>query len=203
MLALALPPSVRLVMRAASARWRVTPDEFLRHAAAAGASELVRGEIRMMTPAGGAQGVIAGVLFVALSRFVDERQIGLCLPDNTGFLLPHLEDTVRSPDVAFIRADRLPPAGVGRGWMNVAPDLVVEVLSPDETPAMLEEKLSDYRVAGTRLMWVVDPVRRGVSIRRVGEVDRWVSEHEELRGEDMLDGFSMPVALLFARLARG
>ncbi len=157
----------------------------------------------MMTPAGGAHGVIAGVLFAALNRFVEERHLGLCLPDNTGFLLPNLEDTVRSPDVAFIRADRLPQEGVGRGWMNVAPDLVVEVLSPDETPAMLDEKLDDYRAAGTQLIWVVDPLRRGVSIRRPGADDRWVSEREDLCGDGILAGFSMPVAQLFARLAPG
>lgn len=188
-------------MSSANARQRVTSDEFLVHPAAAGASELVRGEIRMMTPAGGAHGVIAGTLFRILSSFVEEHELGLCLPDNVGFLLPNLEHTVRSPDVAFIRADRLPPNGIGRGWIPVAPDLAVEVLSPDETEAMLEEKLADYRTAGTQLIWVVDPAQRGVSIRRVNADDRWVSEHEDLIGEDALAGFSMPVARLFARLA--
>ena len=181
----------------------VTPDEFLVHPAAAGASELVRGVIHMMTPASGAHGVIAGTLFRVLSTFVEERQLGLCFPDNTGFLLPNLEDTVRSPDVAFVRSDRLPTGGIGPGWMPVAPDLVVEVLSPDETAATLEEKLRDYRAAGTQLVWVVDPVRRGVSIRRGGAGERWVSEREDLDGEDALVGFSMPVARLFARLAPG
>lgn len=190
-------------MSTISARQRVTSDEYLTHPAAAGASELVRGEIRMMTPAGGAHGVIAGALFAALDRFVEERQLGLCFPDNTGFLLPHLEDTVRSPDVAFIRADRLPPGGIGRGWMHVSPDLVVEVESPDETPAMLDEKLDDYRAAGTPVVWVVYPARRGVSIRQAGADDRWLSEGDILRGEGVLAGFSMEVARLFARLAPG
>ncbi|MEO8621987.1 MAG: Uma2 family endonuclease [bacterium] len=182
-------------------RPRVTPGEFMSHPAAAGASELVRGEIRAMTPASGPHGVIVGTLFAALNQFVETHQLGLCFPDNTGFQLPNLEDTVRSPDVAFIRADRLPQHGIARGWVPIAPDLVVEVLSPDETPAALEEKLRDYRTAGTRLLWVVDPTRRGVSIRRANGADQWVSEHETLIGEDELQGFSMPVARLFARLA--
>jgi Uma2 family endonuclease len=180
---------------------RVTSGEFLSHPAAAGASELVRGEVRMMTPAGGSHGAIAGTLFRLLSNFVEEHQLGLCFPDNTGFQLPNLEDTVRSPDVAFIRADRLPQNGIARGWVPIAPDLVVEVLSPDETPAMLEEKLRDYRTAGTPLIWVVDPDRRGVSIRRLNAADHWITERETLVGEDDLEGFSMPVSRLFERLA--
>ncbi|MGH7620125.1 MAG: Uma2 family endonuclease, partial [Gemmatimonadaceae bacterium] len=142
-------------MVSAKFRRRVTPEEFLTHPAAAGASELVRGEVRVMTPAGGAHGVIAAAVFRALDAFVEANALGMCFADNTGFRLPGLDDTVRSPDAAFVRADRLPASGIGTGWMDVAPDLVVEIISPNETTADLESKLSDYRSAGTVLVWVI------------------------------------------------
>jgi Uma2 family endonuclease len=181
---------------------RVTSQEFLTHPLAAGRSELVRGDVRLMTPASGAHGVIAGRLFAALNAFVEERQLGQCFPDNTGFLLPGLGDTVRSPDVAFVDASRLGSDGIGPGWIAVAPDLAVEILSPNETAAELDAKLRDYRTAGTRLMCVVDPIRRVVSIRDGEWPERLVAESDTLDGGSVLPGFAIPVSRLFARLAR-
>ncbi|MEO7086524.1 MAG: Uma2 family endonuclease [Gemmatimonadaceae bacterium] len=181
---------------------RVTADEFLVHAAATGTSELVRGEIRMMSPAGGAHGIIVLNLVRALDAFVEEHRLGQCFADGTGFLLPGLGDTVRSPDVAFVRAGQLPDQGLGRGWVRVAPDLAVEVLSPDERTTELEEKLSDYWAAGTRLAWVVDPAWRGVTVRSPSGAQRRLSESETLDGGDVLPGFSLPVSRLFERVAR-
>jgi Uma2 family endonuclease len=188
-------------MPATNAR-RLTSEEFLTHPAAAGASELVRGEVRVMTPASGAHGVIAGRIFAALNAFVEPRQLGQCFPDNTGFLLPGLRDTVRSPDAAFVRGECLPEQGIGAGWVAVAPDLVVEILSPSETASELEEKLRDYRAAGTRLIWVVDPATRVVSVRSATTPDVWLTEADSLDGDDVLPGFTIPVAKLFARLAK-
>ena len=108
---------------------------------AARASELVRGEIRAMTPASGAHGAVAAAIFRAIDRFVEDNHLGMCFADNTGFALPGIENTVRSPDAAFVRAERLPTAGIGAGWISVAPDLVVEIVSPNETRAEVEEKL--------------------------------------------------------------
>jgi Uma2 family endonuclease len=178
-----------------------TADAFLVRPGASQPAELVRGEIRVMTPAGGAHGAIAGTIFAALHAFVEPRDLGICFPDNTGFLLPGLGDTVRSPDVAFVRADRLPERGLGAGWMTVAPDLVVEVLSPTETPSELEEKLRDYKTAGTRLVWVVDPATRIVSVRTANG-ESLLREGNELDGGDVLPGFALAITQLFARLAR-
>jgi Uma2 family endonuclease len=189
-------------MPATNARRYVTSDEFLSHPAAMGPSELVRGEVRVMTPASGPHGVIAGTMFAALNAFVEARQLGLCFPDNTGFLLPGLGDTVRSPEVAFIRAAQLPRGGIGPGWIAIAPDLVVEILSPSETASDLAEKLRDYRAAGTRLIWVVDPERRVISVRSERAPDRLLSEFDALDGGDVLPGFTMSISKLFARLAK-
>jgi Uma2 family endonuclease len=96
----------------------------------------------------------------------------------------------------------LPRDGIGSGWMNVAPDLVVEVLSPTETASELEEKVRDYRAAGTTLAWIIDPASRIVSVRSASTPDRWLSEADTLEGDDVLPGFAIPVTRLFDRLAR-
>ena len=84
-----------------------------------------------------------------------------------------LMDTVRSPDVPFVAADKISQHGFGSGWVAAAPDLVVEVLSPSETAAELEARLQDYFNTGTRLAWVVDMPNRMVGVRRRGAPERW------------------------------
>jgi Uma2 family endonuclease len=179
----------------------VTAHDFVKHPAAAGPAELVRGEVRPMTPAGGAHGVIAGRIFAAVNAFVEAKNLGLCFPDNTGFALPGLVDTVRSPDMAFVRASALPSGGIGRGWILAAPDLVVEVVSPTEAPDDLAEKLRDYRTAGTQLIWVVDPDQRKVRVLAAGRPDVSLTDTDELTGGEVLPGFVLAVARLFAHLA--
>ena len=189
-------------MNTANARRHVTSSEFLAHPAAEWPSELVRGEVHAMTPAGGAHGVVAGTVFAALNAFVAAQQLGLCFPDGTGFLLPGLGDTVRSPDAAFLRADKLPRHGFDSGWIAAAPDLVVEILSPSETAADLEGKLRDYAAAGTQLIWVVDPALRVVAVKAANAPERRLSEPDTLEGDAVLPGFAIPVARLFAGVAR-
>ena len=181
---------------------RLTSAEFLAHPAAAGPSELVRGEVHVMTPASGAHGVVAGALFAALNAFVEERKLGLAFPDNTGFQLPRLADTVRSPDAAFVAADRLPREGIGSGWIAVAPDLIAEILSPSESTEELEAKLFDYRTAGTRLIWIVDPAQRVITVRDGDLPERLLGEGDTLDGGRILPGFALGVSSLFLRLAR-
>ena len=154
-----------------------------------------------MTPAGGAHGAIAGTIFAAVNAFVEAQTLGVCFPDNTGFALPGLTDTVRSPDMAFVRASALPQGGIGSGWIVAAPDLVVEVVSRSETPEELEGKLRDYRAAGTALIWVIDPDRRTVRVLAAGQPEAILTQSDELTGGQVLPGFSLRVARLFARLA--
>lgn len=175
--------------------------------------ELVRGEVRSMTPAGGWHATVGDNLYGPLREFVRARRLGRCVFDGAGFLLPlpaelqrrsrdgRPRDTVRSPDVAFVRADRVPPGGFGPGWIPFAPDLAVEVLSPSETASDTEEKLADYRAAGTRLLWVVDPAKRMVSIYAADAPARWVRTGEVLDGGEVLPGFALPVEALFEDVA--
>jgi Uma2 family endonuclease len=179
----------------------VTAAEFLVHPVAAAPSELVRGTIHVMSPAGGIHGLVAGRVFALINTFVEQHRLGLCFADNTGFELAGLPDTVRSPDAAFVSAARLPREGIGPGWMRATPDLVVEVLSPSETAAELEDKVDDYRTAGTRLFWIVDPATRTVSVRATGDPERRLTESETIDGGDVLPGFTFAIARLFEGLA--
>jgi Uma2 family endonuclease len=164
--------------------------------------ELVRGEL-CVTPAPGApHGMIATNLTFLLSAHVREFKVGWVFADSVGYQLVDLPRTVRRPDVSFVRADRLPAEGVGPGFLKLAPDLVVEVISPSETASELEEKLDDYRACGTQLIWVVDPMQRTVMIVASDAPPRWVREGERLDGGGVLPGFSCAVAELFEGVAR-
>ncbi len=164
--------------------------------------ELVRGELRVTPAPGAPHGMIATNLTVLLSVHVRALKVGWVFADSVGYQLIDLPRTVRRPDVSFVRADRLPPQGVGPGFLKLAPDLVVEVLSPSETASALEEKLADYRACGTLLIWVVDPVRRTVMIIASDAPPRWAREGDRLDGGAVLPGFSCGVADLFVGVAR-
>lgn len=188
-------------MQRSRVRPSITATEYLTHPAGRARSELVHGDVRMMTPASGAHGLVSGNVFRLLSVHVNERRLGHCFADSTGFELPGVPDTVRAPDASFVRADRLPPAGVGGGWLTLAPDLAVEVLSPTETASDLEKKLSDYATAGVRMVWVIDPDKRRVSVVGRGIPARWIGDRDTLDGGEVVPGFACPVWRLFEGLA--
>jgi Uma2 family endonuclease len=180
----------------------VTTEQFLEHPAASGRSELVRGAVRMMTPANGVHGIVSCNVLRLLSTYVRERGLGCCFADSTGFALPGLPNTVRAPDASFVRTERLPHDGVGGGWVQSAPDLAVEVLSPTETASEISEKLADYRAAGTALVWVVDPVKRTVGNFAQTAPALWLTESDTLDGGAVVPGFRCAVIDLFEGLAR-
>jgi Uma2 family endonuclease len=117
--------------------------------------ELVDGEIRRLSPAGGPHGRIAAELVFRLMAHVksQSRKVGHVFDSSTGFRLT--AGNVRAPDVSFVSADRLPQ--VPKGYVPMAPDLAVEILSPDDPPRYVLEKVGEYLQAGVRLVWVIDP----------------------------------------------
>lgn len=163
--------------------------------------ELVRGEVRPMAPAHGPAASVASTIHGLLFAHVRPRHLGRTYVDNAGFALLGARHTSRSPDVAFVRAGRLPPEGIGPGPIRVAPDLVVEVLSPTETASVLEDTLADYREAGTPLMWVVDPMLRQVTVHASDGPSYTLRVGDTLTGGPVLPDFSVPVAELFDGLA--
>ncbi|MEX2153953.1 MAG: Uma2 family endonuclease [Gemmatimonadaceae bacterium] len=179
----------------------MTVEEFYQYRFPEGKVELVRGVPRVREPASGMHGWVQSNLAALLIPFVAQHGLGKVLNDGVGYELIALPRTVRNPDAAFIRADRLPAGGLGRGFVRMAPDLAVEVLSPDERASELEEKLDDYREAGTPLIWVIDPERRTVMIVSDDAPVRWLRADDMLEAGDVIPGFRCRVAELFEGLA--
>jgi Uma2 family endonuclease len=195
----------RTVEHAMDAPTLLTADEYLRHPLGQEPGELVRGVMHVMTPAGGPHGVVIENLVVALGSHVRAHRLGRSFADNVGFHLDipgETRDTVRSPDVAFVCTERLPPGGVRAGWVRLAPDLAVEVLSPENRPAEIEARVADYLAAGTQLMWIIDPQARTVARRTPTGPLATLTEGDTLDAGNVVPGFTMPVADLFDGLAR-
>ena len=180
----------------------MTPDEFLVYPLSSVSAELVRGELRVTPPPGGPHGCTATNLVVLLAAYVKGREHGRVFADGVGYELIQLPHTVRSPDASFVRFNRLPQEGIGPGFLKLAPDLAVEVLSPSESASDLEEKLDDYRGCGTPLIWVVDPVRRTVMIVASDSPVRWLHETDTLDGGEVIPGFLCGVAEIVEGIAR-
>lgn len=191
-----------MVLPARTTTMIMTPDEFLQVAVPDGKAELVRGELRVTPPAGGPHGLAATRLVLALGAHVQAHGLGEVFADGVGYELVRLPHTVRVPDGSFVLADRLPEEGIGPGLLKLAPDLAIEVLSPSETASELQEKLNDYRVGGTPLVWVVDPAHRTVMIVASDRPVRWLREADTLDGGDVVPGFSCAVAGIFEGIAR-
>ena len=122
--------------------------------------------------------------------------LGTTYAAETGFLLSRNPDTVRAPDVAFVRAGR-PPAP-GRGYYLGAPDLAVEVLSPDDRPGYVADRVAEWLEAGAQAVWVVDPRIRKVTVHESNRDPRVLDERASVSGGDLLPGFELAVATIFA-----
>jgi len=127
-----------------------------------------------------------------LRAYVKQTDAGVVLAAETGFKLQTNPDTVRAPDVGFVVKERVPPQPA-TGFADLAPDLVVEVLSPDDRPGEVLAKVADWLSAGTRLVWVVDPVRRVARVYRQDGSESIVTADGALAGEDVLPGFACPL----------
>ena len=176
-----------------SASALLTADDFARIRPAEKRTELVRGRMLVREPAGFRHGDVAMAIALALGHFLRTHPSGRLLAAETGFVLSTNPDTVRAPDVAFVRNERIPDP-LPRGYARFAPDLVVEVLSPDDRPGEVLEKVADWLSAGTRLVWVIDPERRTGRVHRPDGTVMMLNELDALDGEDVLPGFGHRLA---------
>lgn len=181
---------------------RMTAAEFLTYPWGDTPVELVHGEVRVAPFPAGAHAHIGLNIFVALHAHVTSHQLGRVYPDNTGYALPHRDDTIRGPDVSFVAAGRLPAELPLKGLFPIAPDFGVEVLSPSDTYAEVAEKLDDFFSAGVQLMWLVDPRRRRVEAVTPDGARRAFAEDAAADAAPVLPDFAMPVVEIFAGVAR-
>jgi Uma2 family endonuclease len=159
--------------------------------------ELIGGELRKMAAAGHQHGHLAVVVTTSLAQHVYAHNLGRVYAAETGFILERDPDTVRAPDAAFIRKERVDAVGDGRGYWEGPPDLVVEVISPNDRYSEVEETVSAWLEAGTGMVIVVDPRRKRVTVERpTGETLR-LTEQNVIEGGDVVPGWSLPVRAIF------
>jgi Uma2 family endonuclease len=175
---------------------QVTPDELLRMPEGE-RFELVDGEL-VEQAMSVESSWIGSQCFARINAFVNEHRLGLSFGDGLGYrCFPEDLDRVRRPDASFIAKGRLEADQFTEGFCFVAPDLVVEVVSPGDLYVDVQRKVGEYRRAGVRLIWVISPAERNVTVYRGnGELEE-LPEHEELTGFDVLPGFRCAVKDLF------
>ena len=160
--------------------------------------ELVKGKVYEMAPAGGRHGGVAMNAGTFLNAYVRVNALGRVFAAETGFVLRRNPDTVRAPDVAFISGSRLTPDEIPDGFVEVVPDLVVEVVSPGDSRREVREKVEDWLLAGVSIVWVLYPSTRTAVVYRSPDDVAELTEDDSLNGEDVVPGFSCPLSDVFA-----
>ena len=162
--------------------------------------EIAEGVFVPISGGSGPHGSVIARIIVALGSVVYARTLGEVFGTETTFRLKRGPETTRCPDVAFVRAARI-PNGVPRGVYEAAPDLAAEVLSPSNTSAEIARKRDDYLRYGARQVWIADPETRTVVVHAPGAEPRTLAGADVLDGGELLPGFSTPIAAFFAGLA--
>ena len=161
------------------------PDDGFRY-------ELVDGEIVRMSPVGWRHGRICLNLGSRLAAFVKDGKLGHVAAGDPGVRLP--QGNVRAPDIGFVARGRFEDDRVPAGFSSVIPDLAVEILSPEDRPRLVLDKVGEFLEAGVRLVWVIDPdERRAILYRSISDV-RTIGAEDNLDGEDVVPGFRCRLA---------
>ncbi len=159
--------------------------------------ELVKGVVVEMSPTGDTHTILATWIAHLLLSHVASKDLGDITGEAGGYTLSTDPDTVRAPDVGFISKARLTPM-TGK-YYPVAPDLAVEIVSPNDTATEIHDKIIEYLQAGTRLIWVVYPRSRTIDVYTAAGA-RTLDVNGTLEGGEVLPGFSVPVHGVFERL---
>jgi len=174
---------------------RITGDELLAMGDI-GPCELIEGRIVPMTPTGGEHGVIESNLSRHLGNFVVDRKLGKVMNGEVGIFTRRRPDSVRGADIAFVSRERLADRPA-KGFLTVAPELVVEIVSPSDRWQEMRQKIEEYFAIGVQRVWIVEPDNRDVLVYSASTEMRKLGEGDLLTGEGVLEGFSLPVAQLF------
>jgi Uma2 family endonuclease len=157
-------------------------------------TELVRGRLVAHEPPGSYHGEIAAKLTYLLGAHVYPRTLGELYGQDTGFKLRSDPDTVRGPDVAFVAANRVDR--LKRGYSAIVPDLVAEIVSPDDRASELLTKVAEYLDVGVRVVWVIDPQRGVAHVHRPDESIAVIGSDGALMADEVLPGFRCELAEL-------
>jgi Uma2 family endonuclease len=175
----------------------LTPDDLLAMPEDGNRYELIRGELVSTPMSSYESSDIAAGIVTALRTFAHANRLGRVAGADGAFILVRDPYTVRIPDVSFVRIDRLPRREERRQFLQLAPDLAVEVISPSDSANDVQEKVREYLDHGVQLIWVVHPVQRTVTVYTADRNARVLYEDETLDGGDILPGFTLTVADIF------
>ena len=160
--------------------------------------ELIRGELYPIMPAGTLHGIITNRLSAYITFFVLENDLGEVTAARTGFKL--INQSTVGADIGFIGKENLAKFGVPDSFFPTAPDLAVEVVSPSNSSDEISTKVEDYLKSGSRLVWIVYPKRKIIVVYRTNNTVSFLSETDELEGEDLLPNFRLPLKKIFGNL---
>ena len=161
-----------------------------------GRFDLIRGELIEMPPAGAEHGDITHEISRTVGNFVVDKNLGKVYAAETGFIIGRNPDILLGPDIAFVRRDRLPRER-HPGFLELAPDLAVEVVSPSDRQRDVTRKVIEYLDAGVRIVWLVDPADKVVTVFTSDRKSSTLSNEDVLDGGDVLPGFRLPLADVF------
>ena len=137
---------------------------------------------------------VTGQIIMALGQFCRVSKLGWVFPETVYRCFPRPRKAVRKPDASVILRGRLPNIQRGNGDLFIPPDLVVEVISPNDKVYDLEEKIEDYLAVQVPLIWIVNPNSRSVYVYRLNHPLARLTDQDELSGEDILPGFRCRIA---------
>ncbi len=157
--------------------------------------ELVGGAVCQMSPAGFWHGHLLSNLTFLLKAHIWGKGVGVVPVGNTGFVLNRNPDTVRAPDLAFVVQSRVPDSEA-RGFEELVPDLVAEIVSPNDRYAAVQEKVAEWVAAGVRMVLVVDPTSRSLTVHRESGTVVLI-EGDVLHADDVVPGWCLAVSELF------
>lgn len=180
-----------------SATTPVTAEQLLRMPNDGFRYELVAGELKKMPPSDWRHGAVGGQLHSLLGLRILRDRAGRIFLAKTGFLLSRDPDTVRAPDIAFIRKDHLPASPPREAFWPGAPDLAVEVASPGDTVREIDDKVKAWLDAGAMAVWVVNPAWQSVTVYRSTTDIRVLTVNDELTGDEIVPGFRCRVGEIF------
>lgn len=183
-------------MTIAAAKRPITVEEFMTLPEARD-HELVDGNLVEQRNMGARSSYIAGQIMAAIVHFVKEHPVGWPLDSETVYRCFGSSMTGRKADVSFVRRGRFPGERLPDSYVSIAPDLAVEVVSPNDLAYEVNEKVAQYLAAGVSLVWVVMPDTRSIEVRRADGSVTVVRDDQSISGETVLPGFSIPVAEFF------
>ncbi len=191
----------QLTLSPPSTRSKIWTDDELMSLPDGTRYELIDGELIDMGNSGALHGYICSILVMALMNYILPRKLGIILDSSTAFTMKN--GNKRSPDISFVSKEKL--LGLEElpdGFLDGSPDLAIEVLSPNNTIAEIDQKIVEYFENGSRLVWVINLKQHYVLVyRSAQEPDRLLKQSDVLDGEDVIAGFTMPLTELFQKLS--